>query len=141
MADADTRKSEDISKEKHGATRVTLVSYSSIGDADDLLQEPTDAGENSDESKTNKTQLSLLSCFSTNESNKFKLGWNLPTNDLSKSGKLDTISVDSYWVNEQEIEDIAAEKARDPCNPNYKAVYGKMMASKTSADPSKKDPI
>lgn len=54
------------------------------------------------------------------------LGWNLPTNDLLKAGNLDTLSVDSYWVGEEEIEEIEKEKIIDPVNPNYKAVYEKM---------------
>jgi hypothetical protein len=54
------------------------------------------------------------------------LGWNLPTNDLLKAGNLDTLSVDSYWIGEEEIEEIEKEKIIDPVNPNYKAVYEKM---------------
>ena len=55
------------------------------------------------------------------------LGWNLPTNDLSKAGNLDTLSVDSYWVGEEEIDEIEKEKQIDPINPNYKAVYEKLQ--------------
>ena len=55
-----------------------------------------------------------------------KLGFNLPTNDLSKAGNLDAISVDSYFVGDDELEDINVEKQLDPMNPNYKIVYEKM---------------
>ena len=71
---------------------------SSIGSADDLINE-IEAEE------------------------KAKLGWNLPTNDKTKAGTLDDISVDSYWVEEEEIENIEKAKEDDPVNPDYKAVY------------------
>ncbi len=58
-----------------------------------------------------------------NKNNKDFLGFNLPTNDLTKSGQLDNISVDSYWINEDDIDDINREKKLDPINPNYKSVY------------------
>ncbi len=73
---------------------------SSIGSADDLL---TDQNNNAND--------------------KNFLGFNLPTNDLTKSGQLDNISVDSYWINEDDIDDINREKKLDPVNPNYKSVY------------------
>ena len=56
-----------------------------------------------------------------------KLGWNLPTNDLSKAGQLDNISVDSYIVGDEELKAIEREKALDPVNPNYKQVYQGLM--------------
>jgi len=72
----------------------------SIGDADDLKEE---------------------------ELNENKLGFNLPTNDLSKSGCLDDQSVDSYFVGDEELKDIDLEKKLDPINPNYKLVYDKIQ--------------
>jgi hypothetical protein len=79
-----------------------MLDYSddnSIGSADDLLTDQN------------------------NNKNKDFLGFNLPTNDLTKSGQLDNISVDSYWINEDDIDDINREKELDPVNPNYKSVY------------------
>jgi hypothetical protein len=58
---------------------------------------------------------------------KTKLGWNLPTNDKTKAGTLDDISVDSYWVEDEEIENIEKAKEEDPVNPDYKAVYQKVI--------------
>lgn len=55
-----------------------------------------------------------------------KLGFNLPTNDTTKSGQLDNLSVDSYWVGEQELEEIEKEKKTDPISLDYKVVYHKM---------------
>ena len=48
-----------------------------------------------------------------------KLGWNLPVNDTTKSGKLDSISVDSYWIDDVDINEIQTEKSKDPVNTNY----------------------
>ena len=56
-----------------------------------------------------------------------KLGFNLPTNDLSKSGDLDNISVDSYCIGNDELEDIKIEKQINPINPDYKTVYEKIQ--------------
>ena len=67
------------------------------------------------------------------------LGWNLPTNDLTKAGTLDNLSVDSYWVGEDEIEEIEKEKQQDPVNPNYKAVYAKIQTKLASATEKKAD--
>ena len=72
------------------------------------------------------------------------LGWNLPTNDTSKAGNLDTLSVDSYWVGEDELEEIEKEKQNDPINPNYRAVYEKIQMKLNLADqkediPTKED--
>jgi hypothetical protein len=52
-----------------------------------------------------------------------KLGANLPTNDQTKTGQLDNLSVDSYWVDEEEIDEIDKEKQLDPVTLDYKAVY------------------
>lgn len=73
-----------------------------------------------------------------NEQDKEKLGFNLPTNDKTKVGTLDTISVDSYWVGEEEIEEIENEKKLDPINPNYKGVYEKMQAKINEENEEKK---
>ena len=132
MTDANNNE-ETKSNKSAFAARVKLTSCSSIGDADDLLQEPNEDNVNDN---NNNNRLTTSSMAAGSELNKFKLGWNLPTNDLSKSGQLDTISVDSYWVDEKQIEDIAAEKAKDPCNPNYKAVYEKMINANATADPA-----
>lgn len=55
-----------------------------------------------------------------------KLGFNLPTNDSTKLGQLDNLSVDSYWVGETELDEIEKEKKSDPLNVNYKGVYLKL---------------
>ena len=73
----------------------------SIGDADDLKEEE--------------------------QLNENKLGFDLPTNDLSKSGCLDDQSVDSYFIGDDELKDIDLEKKLDPINPNYKLVYDKIQ--------------
>ena len=66
-----------------------------------------------------------------NNNNNNLLGFNLPTNDLTRSGQLDNISVDSYWINEEEIDDINKEKELNPVNPNYKSVYKSMIKKYT----------
>jgi hypothetical protein len=81
----------------------------SIGSADDLIDQ-----------NNNK-----------NNNNNSLLGFNLPTNDLTRSGQLDNISVDSYWINEEEIDDINKEKELNPVNPNYKSVYKSMIKKYT----------
>lgn len=50
----------------------------------------------------------------------------MPTNDTTKSGQLDNLSVDSYWVGEEELDEIEKEKQTDPVNVDYKAVYHKI---------------
>ena len=80
----------------------------SIGSADDLIDQ--------NNNKNNNNNL---------------LGFNLPTNDLTRSGQLDNISVDSYWINEEEIDDINKEKELNPVNPNYKSVYKSMIKKYT----------
>ena len=67
-----------------------------------------------------------------------KLGWNLPTNDLSKAGQLDNLSVDSYIVGDEELKAIEREKALDPVNPNYKQVYQGLMVRLTKEPPDAK---
>lgn len=56
-----------------------------------------------------------------------RLGFNLPSNDYSKSGTLDDISVDSYWVAEEEIKEAEQEKKLDPANPNLKKICTKVQ--------------
>jgi hypothetical protein len=97
---------------------------SSIGSSDDLVREDED---NTNHKANNNTGASV------------NLGWNLPTNDLSKAGNLDTLSVDSYWVGEEEIDDIEREKQIDPINPNYKAVYEKMQNKLVISSENDKD--
>ena len=80
----------------------------SIGSADDLIDQ--------NNNKNNNNNL---------------LGFNLPTNDLTRAGQLDNISVDSYWINEEEIDDINKEKELNPVNPNYKSVYKSMIKKYT----------
>ena len=75
----------------------------SIGDADDLKEKEEE------------------------QLNENKLGFDLPTNDLSKSGCLDDQSVDSYFIGDDELKDIDLEKKLDPINPNYKLVYDKIQ--------------
>ncbi len=104
---------------------------SSIGSSDDLVREGED---NPDHKAINNSGAGV------------NLGWNLPTNDLSKAGNLDTLSVDSYWVGEEEIDDIEREKQIDPINPNYKAVYEKMqnklvISSEKDKDKEKRDEL
>jgi hypothetical protein len=70
-----------------------------------------------------------------------KLGWNLPTNDLKKSGQLDNLSVDSYWIEEEELNNIKNEKESHPANPNYKSVYEKVVEkSKSKQQQQQKNP-
>jgi hypothetical protein len=85
---------------------------SSIGSSEDLVNDPNDSHDIN--VKSNEKTANL--------------GWNLPTNDVTKAGTLDTLSVDSYWVGEEEIEEIEKEKQNDPINPNYKSVYNKIQA-------------
>ena len=43
-----------------------------------------------------------------------KLGWNLPINDFTKSGKIDRMSVDSFWVSSDDSDtDIEVEINED----------------------------
>ena len=65
-----------------------------------------------------------------------KLGWNLPTNDISKAGQLDNISVDSYIVGEEELKAIEKEKSLDPVNTNYKHVYEGLMVRLSKEPPA-----
>jgi hypothetical protein len=51
-----------------------------------------------------------------------KLGFDLPTNDSSKAGKLDQMSVDSYWVDDEHIQKINELKKVDPVKPDYQQV-------------------
>jgi hypothetical protein len=45
---------------------------------------------------------------------KIKLGWNLPINDISKSGKIDRMSVDSFWVSSDDSDtDVEVEINED----------------------------
>jgi hypothetical protein len=90
-------------------------------DDNDSIGSPCDLFDDSDKEVEEETQQQQHL-----DLEKKKLGFNLPTNDRTKSGQLDTLSVDSYWVGEDEIDEIESEKQADPVNPNYKNVYTKM---------------
>lgn len=93
----------------------------SIGSSFDLLADP-DYEHHNNKHHHQKTGANL---------DQGKLGFNLPTNDTTKSGQLDSLSVDSYWIGDDEIEDIEREKQLDPVNPNYKNVYNKVINKQT----------
>jgi hypothetical protein len=45
---------------------------------------------------------------------KTKLGWNLPINDFTKLGKIDRMSVDSFWVSSDDSDtDVEVEINED----------------------------
>ena len=48
---------------------------------------------------------------------KAKLGFDLPSNDLSKAGKIDQMSVDSFWINDEDIK-IKEESKLDSIKTN-----------------------
>jgi hypothetical protein len=47
-----------------------------------------------------------------------KLGFELPTNDKTKVGTLDNLSVDSYWVGEEEIDENEENKQKNTNEKN-----------------------
>ena len=54
---------------------------------------------------------------------KSKLGFDLPSNDQSKAGKLDQMSVDSFWVDDNDIKKIEELKKIDPIKLDFNQVY------------------
>jgi len=46
--------------------------------------------------------------------------------------QLDNLSVDSYWIEEEELNNIKKEKESHPANPNYKSVYEKVVEKSKS---------
>jgi hypothetical protein len=88
----------------------------------------------------------------TNRLDASKLGWNLPVNDIHKAGKLDQMSVDSYFVGDKELDEIEKQKKLDPINPNYRVVYDGLIErvvlkvstnvnSNTAASSSSNEPV
>ena len=96
------------------ASDLTQLNYSEPNDSVNLTKPPPKVSTLSKPSHNFKVDVS-------------KLGWNLPTNDLSKAGQLDNISVDSYIVGDDELKAIEREKTLNPVNPNYKQVYEDLM--------------
>jgi hypothetical protein len=98
----------------------------SIGSADDLLTDPN-----------NNKQVETGGANFIKD--KLLLGFNLPSNDVAKSGQLDTMSVDSYWVDDEDIDQIEEEKRIDPVNPDYKSVYEKTVQKHRQETEGKKN--
>lgn len=62
----------------------------------------------------------------SNDLERGKLGFNLPTNDKTKSGQLDNLSVDSYWVDQEYMDEVEKEKHLNPVTLDFKTVYHKL---------------